>query len=52
MVLSPQARYLSGEFFLNPKDGIYKTLDELWDGEISDANREAGTQSMKEMGLL
>lgn len=47
-----QARYLSGEFFLNPKDGIYKTLDELWDGEISDANRKAGREAMVEQGIL
>lgn len=47
-----QARYLSGEFFLNPKNGVYKTLDELWDGEISDVNRKVATQAMKESGQL
>ena len=47
-----QLRYLSGEFFLNKgKDGIYKTLDELWDGEISDLNRKVGEQAAADQGI-
>ena len=29
----PQRRACRGEFFLSP-DGQYKSLEELWDGEI------------------
>ena len=34
-----QARYVSGTFILNP-EGPYRTLDQLWDGEVSDINRK------------
>ena len=42
----PQARMLDGASVasINPK-GPYKTLDELWDGELSDFNRQEYAKS-------
>ena len=41
-----QARMLDGASVasINPK-GPYKTLDELWDGELSDFNRQEYAKS-------
>ena len=32
-----QARYVVGDFVLNPEHGPYRTLDQLWDGELGKA---------------